>query len=133
MAAIQKDLERLNRCANGNLMKFSKRKHRVLHLKYDKHMPKGLGADWRESRFAENVQGGVGGQVERESKGALASMKDRSILDCISKRVASRLRDSSALVVTFETTSGYCIQFGTRQRQDKKDIDIQKSGGGPPE
>lgn len=57
MADIQKDLERLNKCANGNRMKFNKGKHRVLHLKCDKLMQKGLGADWIEGALQKRSMG----------------------------------------------------------------------------
>lgn len=50
-------IRRLDKCANGNLMKFNKGKHMVLHLKNDKLMQKGLGADCIENSFAEKVQG----------------------------------------------------------------------------
>ncbi|KAK4827639.1 hypothetical protein QYF61_019849 [Mycteria americana] len=53
-AAIQRDLDRLEKWANRNLMKFNKGKSEVLHMVGNNLMHQyRLGADWLESSFAE--------------------------------------------------------------------------------
>ncbi|KAK4819056.1 hypothetical protein QYF61_025289 [Mycteria americana] len=57
-AAIQKDLDRLEKSADRNLLKFNNRKRKVLHIGRNNLMHQyRLGANWLESSLAERGAG----------------------------------------------------------------------------
>ncbi|KAK4810852.1 hypothetical protein QYF61_008824 [Mycteria americana] len=67
-AAVQRDLDRLEKWADRNLMQFNKGKCEVLHLGRNNPMHQYMmGADWLESSFAEKDRGG-GGSVLVDTK-----------------------------------------------------------------
>jgi len=56
-AAIQRDLNRLEKCVDRNLMKLNKGKCKVLHLRRNNPMHEyTLRADWLESSLAEGLE-----------------------------------------------------------------------------
>ena len=67
-AAIQRDLDRLEKCANRNLMKINKEKCKVLHLGRNKPRHRNMQvATQLQSSFAEKALGGPGGHhIEHE-------------------------------------------------------------------
>jgi len=124
--AIQKDLDRLERWACVNLMKFNKTKCKVRHLGRGnpKHKYR-LGGEWIES---SPEQKGLGVLVDEKLsmtwQCVLAAHKANHILGCIKSSVASRSREvilplCSALVRPHLES---CIQLWSPQH--RKDTDL---------
>jgi len=89
--SIQRDMDRLESCAERNLMRFNKGKCRVLHL--GRNNPR-LGVDLLESSSAERDLGVVvDNELTMNYQCALAVKKANVILGCIRKSVASRSRE----------------------------------------
>ncbi|GAB0175971.1 mitochondrial enolase superfamily member 1 [Grus japonensis] len=94
-AAIQRDLERLEKWANRNLMKFNKEKCKVLHLgrKKPRHVYM-LRATKLGSSLAEKELGVlVDTKFDVNQQCALAANKAIGVVGCIRQSVASRLRE----------------------------------------
>ena len=123
--AMERDLDKLERCAHANLINFSKANCKVLHMGRVKPKHKcRLGREWIESSPEKDLEVLLDEKLSTTQQCVLAAQEDNRILGCIKSSVRSRWREGilpfySALVRVHPES---CIQVWSPQHRTDMDL-----------
>jgi len=117
-AAIQRDLNRLEKWADKNLMKFNKQKCKVLHLGRNNSVHQCmLGHPGAQQLGRRGPRGSVDTSLTMSLQYALAARKANGILGCVRQSFASRAREVILLLYSalVRPHLEHCVQFWAPQ------------------
>ncbi|PKU31259.1 hypothetical protein llap_18436 [Limosa lapponica baueri] len=124
-AAIERDLNRLEKWPDRNLLEFNRGECQVLHLGRNNPVHQSRAGDQLAGKELSRRELGVPGERQAEYEAAHAAINVNSILSCIRESIPSKSRK---VIIPFHSALvrlhlECCVQFWAQQY--KKNIDLE--------